>query len=184
MILILTSAMMRSTGIATTNAPAAATSRTRQSRARERAADGVAVCSRSADLYCSLAAFHWARGETTRSSRRRWRLPSRHVSSCLACVSRQSNRAPAPFRSPCRARRLPSRPRISMPARQAISTSATSTSAIASRQEICSPGSPCRSSMTRFHRTRRRSISSSRRGIRWRPVESWQNRPGAATNRW
>ena len=27
-------------------------------------------------------------------------------------------------------------------------------SAIASRQEICSPGSPCQSSMTRFHRTR------------------------------
>ena len=76
------------------------------------------------------------------------------------CASRRSSRARPRSRSPCRARPPLSRPRTSMPARPAISPSATSTSAIASRREICWRSSRCRSSMTRFRRTRRPSISS------------------------
>ena len=125
-------------------------------------------------LCCSPAASRWARGETIRSSRKSWRLQSSSVISCRASVSRRSRRIPPPFRSPCRARRPPSPRRTSMPARPAISPSAMSISAIASRQEICWRSSQYPSSITRFRRTRRRSISSSRRSSRRRPTGIWR----------
>ena len=67
--------MTRSTGHRQHDLPSTARSRSRQSTAAG-AADGAGVCSRLADLCCSPAASRWARGETIRSSRRSWRLPS------------------------------------------------------------------------------------------------------------
>jgi hypothetical protein len=158
--------MGRSAGIARTGAPATQASRTATSA--DGAADGAGVCLRLGDCCSSLAAFRSAPGEPTRICRRSWRRPSRSVISCLACALRRSRRARTQFRSPCRARRPHSPRQISTPARPAISISATSTSAIASRREIRWRSSQCRSSTIRFRRTRRRSISSSRRWIRRR----------------
>jgi hypothetical protein len=55
--------------------------------------------------------------------------------------------------------------------RPAISRSAMSTSVIASKREICWRSSQSPSSITRFRRTRRRSISSSRHSSRRGPTE-------------
>ena len=81
---------------------------------------------------------------------------------------------PPRFRSPCQARRPPSPPRTSMPARPAISRSAMSISVIASRQEICWRSSQSPSSITRFRRTSRPSISSSRHSSRRGPTGIWR----------
>ena len=69
--------MTRSTGIDRTAPRSTARSRSRQGIARKCAADGAGVCLRLADFCCLPAASRWAGGETIRSSRKSWRLPSR-----------------------------------------------------------------------------------------------------------
>ena len=122
---------------------------------------------------CSPAASRWALGDTIRGSSRSWRLREQEAdfvpSLRVATVEAESrHHVGHPAGHDGRIRRgehLCPRDRLY---RQAQCRHRRSRQGRA----ICWRSSPCPSSMIRFRRTRRRSISSSRRWSRRRPTES------------